>query len=202
MKYNVQHNGKGKYHLIDDEFDSLCGAENLDFSSRENLIIESDTFYILNTVFETNTKQRVSKDLILVEYCQKCISKASKIENERIKNKYFKTIKMVVITKIDMLAYIKFVEKEKAKNEDIVYTLKDDICIKKDCLTMDLWDNPSGKPEFFRTNQDVTLFKGDILEYCPVKQFHLVRQKKGLKCYTRNIPYNEILLFAYINSTI
>ena len=109
---------------------------------------------------------------------------------------------MIVITKIDMLAYIKFIEKEKAKKQDIVYTLKDDICIKKDCLTMDLWDNPSGEPEFFRINQDVTLFKGDILEYYPIKQFHLLRRKEGLVYYTSNIPYNEILLFAFINSTI
>lgn len=89
MKYGLQHNGKGVYHLIseiDDDTDELCGTSGTFlFSHSDELEIVDGKLFIID-VFAHNSRNEIpeyEKDM----YCKKCIKKALKNESRHDKDK-------------------------------------------------------------------------------------------------------------------
>lgn len=78
MEFKTQHNGKGKTHLLDKEFNAICGRKDAgDFSPIENLVIENGKYYIKNLTFE-NSRILVEREHLECEYCIKCLNKIEK----------------------------------------------------------------------------------------------------------------------------
>ena len=72
MEFILQHNGKGKTHLLSNDLDLLCGSfGEFNFSPTTKLQFENDNFY---EIFE-GAKTKISKELLEVEYCKKCLKK-------------------------------------------------------------------------------------------------------------------------------
>ena len=72
MIYSLQHNKKGKYHLIDEEGSSLCGVigKHLLWTAAHELEVNSGLTEIYN-----GSRGKIA-DVSL--YCTKCIKKAKK----------------------------------------------------------------------------------------------------------------------------
>lgn len=67
--YNIQHNGKGKNHLVNDG-KIICNSKGeLLFTSTKNVIIENHKLYEIDSF----TEQKF--DLFLPDYCKKCLNK-------------------------------------------------------------------------------------------------------------------------------
>lgn len=79
MEYFCQHNGKGKTHLINDDFKLLCGSNgDFCFSDTYNLVIEEAIFYEKQAYREDEYKLKLSDVIVRSIYCSKCLKKALK----------------------------------------------------------------------------------------------------------------------------
>lgn len=70
MEFKIQHNGKGKSHLLNNELDLLCKSKGeFNFSGYRTLVFEKGKFFEKTDDY----KQEVNEDLIEFEYCKKCL---------------------------------------------------------------------------------------------------------------------------------
>jgi hypothetical protein len=80
MKYGLQHNGKGVYHLIpEDAEDSkeLCGTGGIFlFSHSDELEVVDGKLYVID-VYAHNSRNEIPY-WEMKSYCKKCIKKALK----------------------------------------------------------------------------------------------------------------------------
>jgi hypothetical protein len=78
MEFQIQHNGKGKSHLLNNDFELLCKSKGeFNFSGYRTLIFENGNFFEKTDGY----KQQVKEDFVKFEYCKKCL----KICKEKIK---------------------------------------------------------------------------------------------------------------------
>lgn len=74
MKYDAQHNGIGKYHLIGED-DVECGSSGMfNFTKSEEVLFENGQFF----EFYNGNKKLISDFLLDSEYCKKCVNKIKK----------------------------------------------------------------------------------------------------------------------------
>jgi len=80
MEYKIQHNGKGKNHLLNDDLHILCNSKGeFNFSGYRTLVFENGKFFENMDGY----KQEIKKDLLEFEYCKKCLKLCKeKIINE------------------------------------------------------------------------------------------------------------------------
>lgn len=68
--YKVQHNGKGKSHLLNANLEILCGSKGeFNFSDPRKLVILNGKFY--EEIFDS--RQELTQDLLEFVYCKKCL---------------------------------------------------------------------------------------------------------------------------------
>lgn len=82
MRYSVQHNGKGKGHLIPDEGEGgeLCGVSGFFiFTNPSYLVVESNRIYeeLAGREFDIEAGSAYCS----FTYCSKCLKKAIKNDN-------------------------------------------------------------------------------------------------------------------------
>ena len=82
MRYSLQHNGKGKTHLINNDNNALCGIPDIgNFTPVLYLEVKNNNFY---EVFERtdchDLMSQISTSVVEYIYCKKCIKKALKDE--------------------------------------------------------------------------------------------------------------------------
>jgi hypothetical protein len=82
MLFNLQHNNK-KMHLLDDDYNPLCGRDNrfMNVTPEHILNIENGEIYERDDATELNqaTDLKISDILIERLYCKKCIHKAKQL---------------------------------------------------------------------------------------------------------------------------
>lgn len=81
MEYFGQHNGKGKTHLLNDDFEVLCGSKgDFNFSDTYNLVITENGFYEKEKY--KGNKWSIAKIVVENIYCSKCLKKAKNEKNK------------------------------------------------------------------------------------------------------------------------
>lgn len=84
IKYGLQHNGKGVYHLIPEAGESskeLCGTKGTFlFSHSDELEVEDGKLFIID-VYAHNSRNEL-KEWENDCYCKKCIKKALKLNSK------------------------------------------------------------------------------------------------------------------------
>lgn len=69
-KFRIQHNGKGKSHLMNDDLEILCRASGeFNFSDPRKLVIRDGKYYEDTDGWE----QELSPELVEFVYCKKCL---------------------------------------------------------------------------------------------------------------------------------
>jgi hypothetical protein len=71
MNYSIQHNNKGKLHLIGDN-DIECGSSGVFLcTGAESVVFENGKFYTIFNVYPVVSKQLIFES----DYCKKCLNK-------------------------------------------------------------------------------------------------------------------------------
>lgn len=85
MKYGLQHNGKGKNHLIDDDNKELCGSSGVFlFTPQHSIEVSNGIFFMVDDILG---KSVIPDHILRVEYCKKCLNKSLKIAKESRKQR-------------------------------------------------------------------------------------------------------------------
>lgn len=79
IRFPIQHNGKGKKHLLNSDLKLLCGSSGMfNFSAFEDVVVIGGVLKVEAVMPRTGSVSH--SDLFFPEMCEKCISKALKIK--------------------------------------------------------------------------------------------------------------------------